>query len=125
MGSTIEVDLPDDAIEIGPAHWITFISYGIEHYPDAPRPSGIIEWHYRLDRPEQQVLCAGAVPWWRPEHERSDPEKHPMWTLNSLEPLDLSPSVFCNPDKPKGEEDPDKRGCGMHGFIKHGRWSNA
>lgn len=33
----------------------------------------------------------------------------PVWTVNSLDPLDLSPSLLC-------------RGCGHHGFIRQGRW---
>jgi hypothetical protein len=34
------------------------------------------------------------------------------WTLNSDDPLDLSPSVLC-------------RLCGDHGFIRQGRWVPA
>ena len=36
----------------------------------------------------------------------------PVWTLNSLDPLDLSPSVNC--------------GCnGQHGFVRGGKWEAA
>jgi hypothetical protein len=34
------------------------------------------------------------------------------WTLISRDPLTVSPSIWC---KPPG-------GCGMHGFIRDGKW---
>lgn len=36
----------------------------------------------------------------------------PNWTVESLEPLTLSPSLLC-------------RVCGCHGFIREGRWVPA
>ncbi len=35
------------------------------------------------------------------------------WAVESWEPLTVSPSLLCTPDK---------GGCGDHGFIKQGRW---
>lgn len=124
MGGTVHVGLPDDAVPIGVDHWVTFVRYTADQEPDAPAPAGIVEWHYRADRPGEQVLCAGAVMWWRPEAERGQ-ENKPVWDLVSLDPLDLNPSVHCNPAKPAGEEDPARRGCGMHGYIHGGVWTDA
>jgi hypothetical protein len=33
------------------------------------------------------------------------------WTVNSLDPLDISPSILC-----------DRTPDGVHGFIRNGRW---
>lgn len=40
----------------------------------------------------------------------------PTWQVESWEPLTLSPSIFMNPDK---------GGCGLHGFIRDGKWVPA
>ena len=40
----------------------------------------------------------------------------PRWQVVSLEPLTLSPSILCSPDK---------GGCGLHGFIRGGRWESV
>lgn len=50
--------------------------------------------------------CEGAI-WW---DERHSPRGE-MWTLNSLDPLNVSPSLLCH--------------CGDHGFIQHGKWVPA
>lgn len=48
---------------------------------------------------------AGAIP--------IRPHKHwPVWQVESWDPLTLSPSVLCNT-------------CGLHGFIREGRWVPA
>ncbi|MHB8325344.1 MAG: hypothetical protein ACYDEA_05610 [Candidatus Dormibacteria bacterium] len=54
--------------------------------------------------------CGGAVSFGRPWPGKcSEMEaKRPVWTVNSLDPLDISPSVRCH--------------CGFHGFIRAGRW---
>ena len=36
------------------------------------------------------------------------------WQLISRDPLTLSPSIHC---------DPSRGGCGMHGFVRDGRYS--
>lgn len=50
--------------------------------------------------------CEGAI-WW---DEYQSPRGE-MWTLHSLDPLDVSPSLLCH--------------CGDHGFIQQGRWVPA
>lgn len=45
-------------------------------------------------------------------NEEHDPPDSPRWTVESTEPLTLSPSLLC-------------RGCGNHGWIREGRWVPA
>lgn len=40
-------------------------------------------------------------------------QRHPVWTVQSLDPLTISPSVHCTVER---------GGCGAHGFIENGRW---
>jgi len=55
-------------------------------------------------------FCGASALWdvsmYAPEH------RPPCWTLNSLEPVDVSPSLLC-------------LRCGDHGFVKQGRWVPA
>ncbi len=44
--------------------------------------------------------CVGGFQW--------KGDSGPLWTLESMEPLTLSPSIRC--------------GCGHHGWIKSGKW---
>lgn len=67
---------------------------------------GIIEWHRCVD--PEGVLAAGGVLF------QNAPEslKGARWTLECESPLTLSPSVLC-------------RTCGLHGWIREGRWVPA
>ncbi len=47
--------------------------------------------------------CVGGFQW--------KGDSGPVWTLESMEPLTLSPSIRC--------------GCGHHGWIKSGKWIGA
>jgi hypothetical protein len=73
-----------------------------------------------------QLLADGGVLWEHPtlpgyangdypilRHQVS-PKTGAAWTAVQREPLTLSPSLHC---------DPALGGCGMHGFIRDGRWS--
>lgn len=54
------------------------------------------------------MVCEGHVTFDLPiNHEKFHGQ--PMWTLHSLEPLTISPSVLQRP-------------CGLHGFIREGKW---
>lgn len=74
-----------------------------------------------------QVLADGGVLWEHPalpgyangdgsfpilRHQVS-PNPGATWTVVQREPLTLSPSLHC---------DPALGGCGMHGFIRDGKW---
>lgn len=53
--------------------------------------------------------CAGAVTFDVPEAEGLP---GPRWTVESWDPLTISPSILC-------------RICGHHGFVRSGRWVPA
>jgi hypothetical protein len=59
--------------------------------------------------------CEGGVLFDTPENHRgtSDP---PLWQVISLDPLHIEPSILMTPGK---------GGCGLHGFIRDGRWVPA
>lgn len=98
---------------IGPDHFYTLIYGDPEHFPDKGWPRspdglllvGIIFWH----RGTEDQGCGGYVCFARGHSEPDRPE----WTVVSLEPLTLDPSIEC-----KGQY-----GCGgTHGHIRNGAW---
>jgi len=97
--------------------------------PDNDR-TGIVVGHYheegtcaRHDSPEKCAQnpswcsneCEGAVLFDTPENRRGSPGR-PLWQVESLEPLTISPSILYSTEK---------GGCGLHGFIREGRWVGA
>ena len=54
--------------------------------------------------------CLGAVIFDGEVAQRLEPNKS-KWTVESWDPLTLSPSILCQ--------------CGFHGFIRGGRWVSA
>jgi len=64
------------------------------------QPIGIVEAH----RLESGEICAGTI-YWVPQADK------PVWALESLEPLTVTPSVRCD--------------CGTHGYIRNGQWQDA
>jgi len=61
--------------------------------------------------------CEGAVLFDTPENRHGNEDGHrPLWQVESLEPLTISPSILMSPDK---------GGCGLHGFIRAGRWEGC
>lgn len=106
----------EGAIDLGDEHTIRFtqwkpdrsIEANAQRYkgvPDVPRCGGIIS-HKKADG----SLCEGSVWFDLPEVRATFPD-HPYWTVESWEPLTLSPSFLCH--------------CGDHGFIKQGKWVRA
>lgn len=71
---------------------------------DVDGHAGLIESH---PTPEGG-RCSGAISFDVPGVER----EAVRWTVESWEPLTLSPSLLC-------------RGCGHHGHIRNGRWEPA
>jgi hypothetical protein len=61
--------------------------------------------------PGQNGEICGATAFWDVSHYKPGTEPE-VWTLNSLDPLDISPSLLCLI-------------CQDHGFIKQGRWIPA
>lgn len=73
----------------------------------AHRPGGLIEYHRTPDGRE----CGVSVLFDLDGVRNAFPDR-PVWTVQSLEPLTLTPSILC-------------RRCGHHGWIKDGRWRPA
>jgi hypothetical protein len=69
---------------------------------------GFIETH---DRPDGSGRCSGGVLFDLPGVRDAFPGR-PVWTVESWEPLTLSPSLLC-------------RICSNHGWIRQGRWVPA
>lgn len=55
--------------------------------------------------------CAGFVTLDGDVQRRVEPNRTNRWTVESWDPLTLSPSVLCS--------------CGDHGWIREGRWVRA
>jgi hypothetical protein len=55
--------------------------------------------------------CAGFVTFDGEVQRQVEPNRPNRWTVESRDPLTLSPSVLCS--------------CGDHGFIREGRWVRA
>lgn len=91
-----EGDPAADWIDIGHGVEILFYTQG-----DDVAPAGLLERHPCLT----DIRHAGAVPF-------VPTGTWPVWTVESWEPLTLSPSVLC-------------RACGLHGWIRGGRWVPA
>jgi hypothetical protein len=76
-------------------------------------PIGGIMIHEKADTPHG--YCSGGitfdVPYLHPGHKVRGGKPAPLWQVNSMEPLDLSPSLLC--------------ACGDHGFVRAGRWVRA
>lgn len=65
-------------------------------------------WFHRASA-KDKGWCMGGFAWRKPEG--LDATWTP-WTLESWEPLTVSPSLLC-------------MGCGAHGFIREGKWVPA
>lgn len=68
---------------------------------------GIIERHGCSDLGGKSY--GGSVPFNNPAGLAAWPANYPKWTVESLWPLTLSPSLLC-------------RDCGHHGYIRQGVW---
>lgn len=73
---------------------------------DQPEPYGA-NWFHR-DKREPNHVCVGGFQWRQPDPIASAV----LWTLVSLEPLTIQPSLRCLT-------------CGAHGFITDGKWVPA
>lgn len=88
-----------DVWDMGYNHYGSLIIHG-------QKPRGVAVIHAKPDGD----LC-GAAAFWDVSHYK--PGTEPItWTLHSLEPLDISPSLLCLI-------------CGDHGFIRGGKWIPA
>lgn len=128
-------DRTPPGIDIGFGHsfvWLTAKAgkYDIPDILKGFNPDTLTEHNMWLDRPEEGepfdvIGIMERHP--KPEVNPDYPEdwyhggavyfvhnangNNPVWTVDSVNPLDISPSVLC--------------GCGSHGFIKQGKWVQA
>lgn len=105
-----------DEIALGHGHFIRYAEWDpdLELNPQyvhlaitnqiPARVTGIVR-HVRPDGSE----CEGAITFDSPVAREQF--KGPFWTVESWDPLSLSPSLLCH--------------CGDHGFIRGGRWVPA
>lgn len=107
-----------DVIDLGDEHTLTFMAWAPDRdlnpqydgIPDVERFAASIE-HRRPDNGER---CTGAVTFdgeVARELAARGSYNQARWTVESWDPLTLSPSVLCE--------------CGDHGFIREGRWVRA
>lgn len=97
------MELPDNAIALGNDVWYTRCVDKNNVWV------AIIEYHYK---PGTNELCCGYVAFdvvsaYVPFDVGS--AQGEKWTVNSFNPLDLSPSLLCT-------------ACNHHGFIRQGVW---
>ena len=97
--------IPGDAEDLDIGHGVTIKFFQrSDAAPEGPQRVGITIEHPLASA--ETGRCMGAAFWWKRHGEGG-----PIWTLNSLQPLDLSPSFLCH--------------CGFHGFIRNGAWVPA
>lgn len=77
------------------------------HLPDVERYGAAIDH----PRPDGTGPCSGHVTF-AGDVQREIDERRTTWTVESWEPLTISPSVLC-------------RTCGDHGWIRDGMWIPA
>lgn len=111
---------PEGSIDLGNGVYMRWLQWSPDrdlnpqyaHLADEEK-TGIIVGHVH----EDGEVCEGAVLFDTPANRWKNEDGHrPVWQVHSLDPLHIEPSVFMNPDK---------GGCGLHGFIRAGRWQSA
>jgi hypothetical protein len=90
--------------DLGGLHGFQFV---VPSFDDDVQPCGVIEYHMNY---KTELPCGGTVTFAPGKNSNGA-----SWDVASLDPLTITPSVWC---KPPG-------GCGMHGFITDGRWHDA
>jgi hypothetical protein len=113
---------PPVDLDLGDGHTLRYTSW----HPDRdlnPQHAGIPDvdrWGAIVGHPtgphpivadaQSSGYCEGAITFDGDVQRQVDP-RSPKWTVESWEPLTLSPSLLC--------------ACGDHGFIRDGRWVRA
>jgi hypothetical protein len=102
-----------DSLDLGHDHMLRYTTWAPDRelnpqYADLPDVKwiGAIIAHRKADG----ELCEGAIFFDSETARRVFPDKS-RWTVESWEPLTLSPSLLCS--------------CGDHGFIREGKWIPA
>lgn len=103
-------------IDLGHQHFLQWVGWSPDRelnpqydgIPDVEK-YGAILYHFKQDGSE----CMGSIHFTGDVQRKIEPA-HPSWTVDSWEPLTISPSVLCRAE-----------GCGDHGFIREGKWVPA
>lgn len=98
-------------IDLGHDHFLRFTAWKpdrnlnpqFDGIPDVEKCGAIIDHPHKKDGSQ----CSGSILFKVDGLEKVFQDRH-CWTVESWEPLTLSPSIQC--------------ACGDHGFIKAGRW---
>lgn len=99
----------DKQHDLGDDHWYAFVSCG-DGCPGEGH-HGIIQPHLHPNG----NWCGGAITFvGHNAPKRADGSPGHVWTLVSVDPLEMEPSLLCT-----------MPGCGDHGFIRGGRWVRA
>ncbi|HWP59555.1 MAG TPA: DUF6527 family protein [Candidatus Acidoferrales bacterium] len=101
-------------LDLGENHKLRFVGWRpdrsvnpqFDGIPDVDKYGAIIE-HRKPDG----TRCAGMIVFDGDVSRRIEPDRE-RWTVESWDPLTISPSVLCTD-------------CGDHGFIREGKWVKA
>ena len=104
----------DDVVDLGHGHTLVFMSWSPDRelnpqydgIPDVDRFGASIEHPHAVTGQR----CVGDLTF-DGEVQRQVAPDRARWTVESWEPLTISPSVLCS--------------CGDHGFIRGGQWVPA
>lgn len=91
-----------ERLDLGHGVSITFTTW------ESHNPVGLVEYH---NRPDGSPCVGGGILFDLPGVSEAFPDR-PVWTLENLDPLTISPSLQC-------------MSCSHHGFIRDGRWVPA
>lgn len=119
---TWEQWLADERPELhimGDGHAFRFLYGSVDSYPDKGWLHyqdgvndlviiGIMENHRTADG----FVCGGYASFVRPPRPSEHEATNPLWKVQSIEPLTITPSLQC-------------RSCANHGFITEGQWVSA
>lgn len=107
--------LPGSAdLDLGEDHLLFFVGWSpdrslnshLAHLPDVEKYCAVIT-HKNSDGDR----CIAAITFDSEVSRAAEPRKQSKWTVESWEPLTVSPSILCS--------------CGDHGFIRAGKWVRA
>lgn len=106
--------MSSEVLDLGDNHTLQFVGWAPDRdlnpqYADLPDVEhyGAIVGHKKPDGSD----CKSGISFASVVQQRIDPNGS-KWTVESWEPLTLSPSLLC-------------RACGDHGFIRAGKWVKA
>lgn len=103
-----------ETLDLGHRHFARFVGWASDRDLN-PRHDGLPDverWGIEIEHPRQDGSgpCVGFATFDGDVQRQVHPQI-PKWTVESIDPLTISPSVLCS--------------CGDHGFIRQGLWVPA